>query len=175
MLNFVAMKNIQEQLQQIPANLPENSKVWIYQSNRPFNEQEVLEINEQLLQFYQQWHVHGKSVSGWAGLMYNQFIVFVADETNMIISGCSQDTTHRLLKSLEKQYQVQLFDRLTLTFLKDEKIEMLPFQQLDYALEKSFVSLDTLVFDNTVDELSQLSSKWLVPLKDSWAKGHVNI
>lgn len=165
--------NITNQLSKIPSNLPGNSKVWIYQANRAFNAQELLEINEQLEHFYLQWHVHGNPVTGWAGVLFDHFILFVADESSEVISGCSVDSTTNLLKSLERQYNIQLFDRMTLTFLVKEKVEMLPFNQLNYALEKGYIEQETLVFNNLVNRLSDLKDSWLIPLNQSWAKNHL--
>jgi len=36
----------------IPADFPDNARVWVYQSSRPFVEKEEIEINEQLHHFY---------------------------------------------------------------------------------------------------------------------------
>src|SRR5437762_640871 len=101
----------------IPAEFPHNSRVWIYQSSRAFIEKEEKEINEQLLHFYSGWQAHGAPVKGWAGLLFRQFIVVIADETDVDVSGCSTDSSVRVVKSIERQYDVNFFDRMMLTFL----------------------------------------------------------
>ncbi len=73
----------------IPADFADSSRVWIYQSSRPFSEKEELEINEQLFQFYAQWQAHGAPVKGWAKMLFRRFIVMMADESNVEVSGCS--------------------------------------------------------------------------------------
>lgn len=152
----------------LPADFSPTSKVWIYQSSRPFLEEEETEINEQLHNFYTQWKSHGADVKGWARLVFNQFVVVMADEHYSGVSGCSTDGMVRVIKSLERQYQVDLFDRLTITFLVDEKPQPLPMQQVKYALEKGYIETDTLLFNNTVDSKEKLESEWLVPLNKSW-------
>ena len=152
----------------IPEDFAADSKVWIYQSSRPFSEQEVAEIDEQLLQFYSQWQSHGDEVKGWAKVLYNQFIVVLADEAATGVSGCSTDGMVRIIKSIERQYSVQLFDRLTLTFLVDGKAQMLPVSQVQYALDKGYINPDTRLFDNTVLTKAALEERWLIPLKNSW-------
>ena len=69
---------------------------------------------------------------------------------------------------MERQYQVDLFDRLTITFLVDNKAEPLPMQQVKYALEKGYIETDTLLFNNTVATKAQFETEWLVPLNKSW-------
>src|SRR5690348_8895909 len=98
----------------IPADFADDSKVWIFQGNRPFTEKEQKEIDEQLYQFYAQWTAHGAPVKGWAKLLFGQFIVVMADETSTGVTGCSTDGMVRVIKSLEKQYNVNFFDRMTI-------------------------------------------------------------
>ena len=152
----------------LPADFSNNSRAWVYQSSRPFQEKEVTEIDEQLYHFYSQWQSHGDEVKGWAKLLFHQFIVVLADEEATGVSGCSTDSMVRIIKSIERQYSVQLFDRLTLTFLVKDKAEMLPLQQVGYALEKGYLTPETPFFNNTITSKAQLLSEWVVPLKNSW-------
>ena len=56
---------MQAQLAQLlPTHFADNSKVWIYQSSRPFGEKEEKEINEQLEQFAVQWKLTWHTRSG---------------------------------------------------------------------------------------------------------------
>lgn len=159
----------------LPPDFADNSKVWIFQSSRAFIEKEQTEINEQLYQFYTQWMSHGDTVKGWAQLVYGQFIVVMADEIQTQIGGCSTDGMMRMIKSLERQYSVNFFDRLMITFLKNEKAEMLPFAQIQYALDNDHITEHTLTFNNAVvNTKKELLTQWLVPLKDSWLASRVS-
>ncbi|HTM65191.1 MAG TPA: hypothetical protein VL093_02645 [Flavipsychrobacter sp.] len=153
----------------IPEGFSDLSKVWVFQSSRAFIEKEQKEINEQLYHFYAQWVSHGAPVKGWAKVVFNQFIVVIADDTTDRICGSATDAMMRLMKSLEKQYEVNLFDRLMITFLVKDKPEMLPFNQVGYALEKGYINESTLLFNNSaVTNKKQLFKSWLIPLKESW-------
>jgi hypothetical protein len=164
----------QEILDKIPAGFHDSSRVWIYQSSRPFVEKEEKEINEQLYQFYTQWHTHGTPVKGWAGLLFRQFVVIIADESDAAVSGCSTDSSVRVIKSLERQYSVNFFDRMTITFLVGEKAQMLPFNQVQYAIDKGYINKDTLLFNNVVGTKAELLEKWLVPLSKSWLADRIS-
>ncbi len=159
----------------IPADFSDESRVWVYQSSRAFIEKEAAEVNEQLYQFYNQWETHGAPVKGWAKLLFRQFVVVMADERMNAVSGCSTDSSVRVIKSLERQYDVNFFDRMMLTFLRNGKADMLPFNQVQYALEKGFISMDTPLFNNTITTKAELLENWLIPLKDSWLAGRVNV
>ena len=161
--------------QLVPADFHEESRVWIYQSSRRFTEQQQAEIDEQLAQFYKQWTTHGAPVKGWAKLVFGQFIVVLADETGPNVSGCSTDGMVRVIKSIERQYDTNLFDRLTLTFLVKGDPQMLPLGQVQYAIDKGYIDGDTLLFNNTVATKRELMNSWLVPVKESWLAGRVNL
>jgi len=152
----------------LPTDFSPRSRVWIYQSNRSFSDKETAEIDDQLHLFYAHWDSHGAPVKGWARVLFGQFIVVMADEEATGVSGCSTDSMVRVIKSLERQYSVTLFDRLTLTFLVEGRAQMLPMGQVAYALQKGFIAPDTLFFNNAVLTKAELEEDWLVPLKESW-------
>ncbi|HEY1030141.1 MAG TPA: hypothetical protein VGD89_00080 [Flavipsychrobacter sp.] len=159
----------------IPADFADEARVWIYQSSRAFIEKEEKEINEQLEQFYTQWQSHGDPVKGWSKLLFRQFIIVIADETDIKVGGCSTDSSVRVIKSIERQYDVNMFDRLMLTFLVKGKAEMLPLNQVSYALEKGYISMETPLFNNVVTTKKDLMTNWLVPIKDSWLATRLNV
>ena len=56
-------------------NLPEESKIWIYQSNRKFSEEEVLAIETDLQAFLATWESHGTGLEASYQLQYQRFII----------------------------------------------------------------------------------------------------
>jgi hypothetical protein len=154
----------------LPQEMDASSRVWIYQSSRVFSISEALKIEEILKEFVGSWHSHGTPVKGYANLFYGQFIILMADETASGVSGCSTDSSVRLMKSIEQKFSVQLFDRLLLAFLIEGKVQLFPISQLDFAEENQFISRDTIYFNNTVQTKKELEEKWLLPLKESWLK-----
>lgn len=152
----------------LPAGFDDNSRVWIYQSNRLFSMHEAIQIEELLKTFVSNWNSHGIPVKGYANLFFGQFIVLIADETGHGVSGCSTDSSVRMMKDVEQMFNVNLFDRLLLGFIVKERVQMIPMAQLSYALQNNFLDATTLYFNNTVQTLRQLKDNWLIPVKDSW-------
>jgi hypothetical protein len=144
------------------------SRVWIYQSNRLFSIGEALQVEEMLVQFVNGWKSHGVPVKGAAYLLFGQFIVLLADETATGVSGCSTDSSVRLIKEVEKAFEVELFDRTSFAFLVKDKVELLPMTQLQYAIDNGFISGETLYFNNTVQTKKELEESWIVPINRSW-------
>jgi len=152
-----------------------DSRVWIYQCNRLFSIGEALEIEELLKEFIQRWNSHGVPVKGEAHLFFGQFIIFMADETAMGVSGCSTDSSVRLIKDIEEKFGVNMFDRTTLAFVVKDKVQLLPMTQMQYAIDNGFINGDTLYFNNLVQSKEDLETKWIVPVKESWLKSRVKI
>jgi len=163
--------NIAEHL---PEEFSANSRVWIYQSDRIFFMQEALDMEPMLQDFVAQWKSHGTPVKGFANLFFGRFIVLMADENATGVSGCSTDSSVRLVKEIEKKYNVNLFDRQMLTFYIKEKVELLPLLQLKYAIENKFITEDTLYFDNTVLTKEALENNWIAPVKNTWLANKIS-
>ncbi len=155
----------------LPSDFNPESRVWIYQSNRLFSIHEALEIEDILKTFINTWNSHGTPVTGYANLFFGQFIIMIADEkASGLVSGCSTDSSVRVVKDIEQLFNVHLFDRLLLAFLVKERVQMVPMAQLPHALENDFIPANTLYFNNTVQTLAQLRDEWLVPIQDSWIR-----
>jgi hypothetical protein len=152
----------------LPKDFAENSRVWIYQSNRLFTLSEALQIEDMLNEFAANWQSHGTPVKGYGNLFFGQFIILMADETASGVSGCSTDGSVRLIKQIEQLFNVNLFDRLLLAFYNKEKIQLLPLSQLDYAVENDFINAETLYFNNVILTKKELQTNWIIPVKDSW-------
>jgi len=152
----------------LPTDFAADSRVWIYQSNRLFSISEAFELEDILGKFVQEWKSHGTPVKGYANLFFGQFIVLMADESATGVSGCSTDSSVRLIKEIESTFNVSLFDRLSLAFFIKDKIQLLPASQVPYALKNGFIDENTLYFNNTVQTKEELEEKWIIPLKTSW-------
>jgi hypothetical protein len=157
----------------IPEDLHPSSRVWIYQSSRLFLLGEALQIEDMLQEFVQHWNSHGDPVKGYANLLFGQFVVLIADETATGVSGCSTDSSVRVIKQIEQQFGVNMFDRQTLAFVVKDKVQLLPLSQLSYAAANGFINADTPYFNNLVATLEDLMNNWIVPVKLSWLAGRM--
>lgn len=152
----------------IPEDFSPYSRVWIYQAARRYHLGEALEIEPLLLDFVAAWNSHGTPVKGYANLLFGQFIILMADETAAGVSGCSTDSSVRVIKEIERRFQVPLFERTTLAFAIKEKVETIPLSHVKYALENGIISPDTIYFNNTVLNKKDLLEKWIIPVQESW-------
>src|SRR5436309_10563230 len=126
--------------QHIPEDFSLTSKVWIYQSSRRFLITEALSMESLLEDFIKGWQSHGVPVKGFANLLFGQFIIIMADETATGVSGCSTDSSVRLIKKIEELHNVNMFDRQSLAFYSKDTIQLLPMNQLRYAMDNGFIT-----------------------------------
>lgn len=157
----------------LDGSFPPQSRVWVYQSNRLFAMSEALEVEGMLKEFTDIWKSHGTPVRGSAYLFFGQFVILMADESATGVSGCSTDSSVRLIKEIEQRFGVNMFDRMNLAFIVKDKVQLLPVSQLQYAFDNKFINPDTLYFNNLVQTKEELEKQWLVPVKNSWLAGRL--
>ncbi len=146
----------------------ENSRVWIYQSNKALNDQQAEELQQKLNDFTQSWTAHNNQLLAGAQVKYNRFIILVVDEGQAGASGCSIDKSVRFLKDIETEFGIDLFDRFNLAYRDGEQILSAPRAQFEELISNGKITADTIVFNNLVKDLNELQTKWEVPLKNSW-------
>lgn len=152
----------------LPVDFAADSRVWIYQCNRLFAIPEALQAEDLLNQFVSGWQSHGTPVKGYATIFFGQFIIIMADENATGVSGCSTDSSVRVIKEIEKLFGVSMFDRTSLAFIVKDKVQLLPLSQLQYAFDNKFIDAETIYFNNLVATKEELETKWLQPVKESW-------
>ena len=152
-----------------------DSRVWIYQSSRLFTLSEALAVEDLLNDFTDKWLSHGTPVKGAGYLFFGQFIILMADEKATGVSGCSTDSSVRLIKDIEQRFGVNMFDRTTLAFVVKDKVQLLPLSQLQYAFDNRFIDSHTLYFNNLVQTKAELENNWLIPIKDSWLSKRITV
>lgn len=150
--------------------LPDEARIWIYQSNRLFQQSEIDLINNQLSEFIDSWTCHGSNMSASWTILHNLFLVIGADENVSQASGCSIDKSVKIIQDIEKELNIKLLERENIAFIKDDQIKI--------ALKKNFkdfftdgtISPDTFVFLNSISQKGELKTSWTKKAKDTWLK-----
>ncbi|MCF6306943.1 MAG: ABC transporter ATPase [Flavobacteriaceae bacterium] len=149
-------------------DLPDDSRVWIYQSNRKFSEEEVAIIKEKVVGFLKEWTAHGQDLEAGYEIKYNRFIVIGLNQENASASGCSIDASVYFIQKLEKEFGIDLLDKMNVTFYNGEFIAHKTLSDFRKMAKAKSVSKNTVVFNNLVDTKLDYLENWEVPAKDSW-------
>ncbi len=149
-------------------NLPEESRIWVYQSNRKFSEDEMTEIENDLKIFIENWSAHGAGLEASYLLKYQRFIILAINQEVQQATGCSIDSSVTFIQGLEQKYLVDLLDNMNVTFRNGEHIAhktLIDFKRM--AKEKA-VTANTIVFNNLVNTIEEFNDNWEVPAGESW-------
>jgi hypothetical protein len=148
--------------------LPDESRVWVYQSNRKLSDDEVATIAEKTAAFLKEWTAHGANLEAGFEIKYNRFIIIGLNQENASASGCSIDASVRFIQSLEKEYGVDLLDKMNVTYYNGEHIAYKPLAEFKKMAKARSVSPNTVVFNNLVNTKAEYLENWEVPAKESW-------
>ncbi|MEX2350071.1 MAG: ABC transporter ATPase [Flavobacteriaceae bacterium] len=149
-------------------NLPDDSRIWIYQSNRKFSDEEVKTIEKRLSEFLTEWTAHGASLEAGFEIRHQRFIVIGLNQANASASGCSIDASVHFIQQLEKELEVDLLDKMNVTYYTGEYLAFKPLNEFKAMAKAKAISKNTVVFNNLVNTKEEYLENWEVPAVDSW-------
>ena len=149
-------------------NFSDQSRIWIYLSNRAFNLSEVAAINNRLQQFCIDWTAHGSNLHAKGEVIKNHFILLMVDESKAGASGCSIDKSVHFMQSLEKEFGVELFNRLLFAWMNDGRIVVSQLGDLQKLADDGVLQSDTMVFDTLLTVKKEFDERFEIPLHKSW-------
>ncbi len=151
-------------------DLPNNSRVWVYQSTREFTPNEIHLIEEKARDFVNQWTRHGQNLKGSFTIKYNQFLVLAVDEGFNNVSGCSIDSSVHFVQELEKVLQVDLMDKMNISFKDGDIINIVKMNAFKNYAKENKITSDTVVFNNMISTKEEFENSWEIPASQSWHK-----
>ncbi|WP_294271205.1 hypothetical protein [uncultured Chryseobacterium sp.] len=144
-------------------------RIIIYPASRPFSTKEAKTITEKLFDFLATWAAHGKPLSSSFKIEKNQFIVICVDEEKELASGCSIDALGKLMREIDEEYQLGLFDRMKASYVEDGAVKTLKLQEFKSKIRSGELSKDIQVFDFSKNTYLEFLSNFLLPFDKSWA------
>ncbi len=150
------------------SELPDNSRIWIYQSNRKLTDQEITQIEPKIAQFLSKWTAHGASLAAGFSIRYNRFIIIGLNQEQASASGCSIDASVHFIQQLQSELDIDLMDKLNVTFYNGPHIAHKSLADFKKMAKNKSVSKNTIVFNNLVNTKAELTDFWEVPAQDSW-------
>jgi hypothetical protein len=148
--------------------LPDHARIWIYQSDREFDDELTTRVMKEIQSFIDKWEAHGKELRASASILYNRFLVIGLDESFNQVTGCSTDASVNFVRALGNELGIDFFDRLKMPVIIDEKVELIELDRFRKKELPSAVSESSFTFDNLIQEKSQLDKGWKKPVSDTW-------
>lgn len=145
-----------------------NTKVWVYQSPRPFSFDEQQWLHATGAQFLNSWNAHGAPIKATIQILNDRFLVIASDQEHTANSGCSIDSMVRFVRQVQDQTQLDLMNRMLVYYEKDGELVPCHFQQIGELYKQGEISADTPVFNPLVDSKPSFEENFKKPLAASW-------
>lgn len=155
-------------------SLPDEARIWIYQANRSFTDEEITELNGYLDTFLKQWTAHGADLKAGYEIRYKRFIIIALDQSANAATGCSIDASVHFIQELEKHYNIDLLDKMNVSYRQGDFIAYKPLADFKKMAKDRAVSQNTIVFNNLVNNKEEYLNYWEVPARDSWHARFMN-
>ncbi|MFN5360125.1 MAG: hypothetical protein ACK5CC_05245 [Bacteroidota bacterium] len=160
--------NLTEIQEAIPSHFDPQARVWIYQSSKVLTPESVNLALQRMSDFVHTWTAHGAQVKGVARILFQRFLLLAADESMTQVSGCSTDSSVRMMQHLQQELGVDLFNRTQLAFYQGGEIITLSLSELQAAIDQHLIGPETLFFNHVVGTKEVFLKQWLQPVKKSW-------
>ncbi len=149
-------------------DLPDHSRVWVYQSNRRFTQEELDGISLKAKTFLEQWAAHGSSLKAGFEIKYERFLTIAVNQDEQSTTGCSIDASVRFIQDLEKAYNITLLDKMNVAFKQGDFVNYKSLVDFKKMAKNGAVGKKTIVFNNLVTNIAEYKENWETPASDSW-------
>lgn len=154
--------------------LQDSSRIWVYQSSREFTEEEVAQMSSSLTEFVNEWTRHGDDLKASFSIKHKHFVILAVDESFNQVSGCSIDASTHVFKNFEKEFNLELLNKLNTAFKDGDHINVVSLADFQKYVKSDKINADTLVFNNMVQNKGDLKLSWEVPANKSWHSRYFN-
>ena len=149
-------------------NIPDDSRVWIYQSNRDFTDLDIKIIKNKTTFFIDNWKAHGNDLQASYLIKERRFLVIAVNEKFNPIGGCSIDYSLQLVNDISNTINLDLLDRLLVNYRSENKIKSISLKDLKNKIKNRSFSPETIIFNTTVKTKKELSSDFELKISSSW-------
>ncbi len=148
--------------------MDDNSRVWVFQSNKMLDIQHLEFISAKMLTFCQNWKAHQAPLKTSFSIFFDRFVVLAVDESFQSLSGCSIDASVKILQEIENECGIMLFDRFQVAYKSNDMVVGCNLSCFKQMIKEGEISYDTLVFNNMVQTKKELKNAWTIPVRSSW-------
>lgn len=142
-------------------------KIWIYVLSKELNEAELTQFIQNCKDFTSSWTAHDQPLSASFEIYQNRLLIMKVDESAYNASGCSIDKLQRFIQMQEKEFEMQLLNRLLVALDVNDTIMVVHSSKIKELLSSKVITGDTPVYDTVITSSQELKD-WKKPLKNTW-------
>ncbi|SRR5258705_3363611 len=156
-------------------NMPEDSRVWVYQAGRKLTEAEIISLKEKADRFIEEWTAHGAKLKACFEIRDGIFLLMLVDEKQALASGCSIDKSVHFILDLENEFAISLTNRLLFAYRNDAgEVNVVPRGEFERLVKTGIINDETKVFNTLVKNKSELETGFEIPFEKSWQKNLIS-
>lgn len=156
------------------SDMPDQSRVWIYLSKRPFGAEEKRIMESKLREFCNGWSVHGHPVEASFDIRDDHFLILTVNEGDVSVSGCSIDSSVRVVGDLGMATDIDFFDRSEVAFLLEGKVTWIRLSDLRQKFKDGILNGSTLTFNTLASTLGEIRRAWQIAASESAVRRYVD-
>ena len=150
------------------------SRVWAYIISKQLSKAELNALTEAGNAFVKGWTAHEQQLTASFEIFKEKIIVVKVNEDITGASGCSIDKLTRFIKETEKQFNIELLNRLLVAYKIENGVEIVHSSKIKELLSQNIISENTIVYNTSVLTQNELSN-WEQELKNTWLNKYLEI
>lgn len=150
-------------------------RVWTFIISKTLSKEELNSLNELGNKFVLGWTAHEQQLTASFEIIGDKIIIVKVNENVTEASGCSIDKLTRFIKETEKQFSIELLNRLLVAYKTNTGIEIVHSSKIKELLAENKISENTIVYNTSVSDQKEFNN-WEQELKNTWlSKYHVKV
>ena len=149
-------------------NIPDDSRIWIYQSSKDLSDSDIKIIDNKTTLFLENWKAHGNDLQASYLIKERRFLIIAVNERFNPIGGCSIDYSLQLVNDISTTINLNLLDRLSVNYRLENNIKSISLRDLKNKIKNKSFSPETIIFNTTVKTKKELSSDFELKISSSW-------
>ena len=149
-------------------NIPDDSRIWIYQSSKDLSDSDIKIIDNKTTLFLENWKAHGNDLQASYLIKERRFLIIAVNERFNPIGGCSIDYSLQLVNDISTTINLDLLDRLSVNYRLENNIKSISLRDLKNKIKNKSFSPETIIFNTTVKTKKELSSDFELKISSSW-------
>ncbi len=143
------------------------SRVWAYIISKKLSTEELNSLKASGNTFVMGWTAHEQQLTASFEIFKDRIIVVKVNEDVTGASGCSIDKLTRFIKDTEKQFDIELLNRLLVAYKNENDLEIVHSSKIKELLAENKISENTIVYNTSILTQNELND-WEQPLKETW-------
>lgn len=143
------------------------NRVWTFIISKPLTKEELNSLIGSGNNFVTGWTAHEQQLTASFEVFKDKIIIVKVNEDVTGASGCSIDKLTRFIKETEKQFNIELLNRLLVAYNSGGNLEIVHSTKIKDLLSQNKISENTIIYNTSLGNQNELNN-WEQELRNTW-------